>query len=75
MTLIQSVIANWYMVLPVLVAFNILLTAVHSALGTLKGIVAGEKVDGIVSKAISIIQSIIDIISANKEHGSGKPSA
>lgn len=71
MEFLKGLALNWHLVIPVLIAFNLLMTGIHGALDKIKGLTASDgddKADNIVVTMISWVQKVIDILTANKEH-------
>lgn len=71
MEFLKQLLANAHLLIPILIAFNFLMSGIHGALEALKDVLKGdadEKINSVVVKIIAIVQNIIDMSVGNKEH-------
>lgn len=71
MQYLLDLLANWQSFLPFVIAFNVLMMGLHSALELVKDLTKSN-VDnllyGYLGKFLSVLQKLIDLIVGNKQH-------
>lgn len=71
MNALQQLFDNAHLLLPFLIAFNLLLMGLHSALEKIKGLTKSKLDDDayvLVHKVLTVLQKIIDLIAGNRAH-------
>lgn len=71
MEILQKLLNSAELLIPILIAFNLLMAGLHGALEKIKHLTESkldDDADSVVVKIIAFVQGIIDLFVGNKEH-------